>query len=90
MATNKNAVLRYNILDHCFSNFYKKYFIEDLISVCGEKLTEHFGYEMSVSRRTILEDIKFMKSAARYDAPIISIADGKKCITDKERRFFHP
>jgi len=78
MATNKNAVLRYNILDHCFSNFYKKYFIEDLIIVCGEKLTEHFGYEMSVSRRTILEDIKFMKSAAGYDAPIISIADGKK------------
>lgn len=78
MATNKNAVLRYNILDHCFSNFYKKYFIEDLIAVCGEKLTEHFGFEVTVSRRTILEDIKFMKSAAGYDAPIISIADGKK------------
>ena len=78
MATNKNAVLRYKILDSCFSNFYKKYFIDDLIKICSEKLSDHFGYEVSVSRRTILDDIKFMKSLAGYDAPILSVQDGKK------------
>lgn len=78
MATNKNAVLRYNILDECFSNFYKEFFIEDLIKVCSEKLSEHFGYEVTVSRRTIFEDIKFMKSLAGYDAPIETISHGKR------------
>ncbi|UBB90913.1 WYL domain-containing protein [Candidatus Kaistella beijingensis] len=78
MATNKNAVLRYKILDSCFSNPYRKFFISDLIKICGEKLSEHFGYEVTVSRRTILDDIKFMRSLAGYDAPIISVPDGKK------------
>lgn len=78
MATNKNAVLRYKILDSCFSNPYKKFFINDLIKICSEKLSDHFGYEVSVSRRTILDDIKFMKSLAGYDAPILSVQDGKK------------
>lgn len=78
MAVNKNAQLRYNVLDDCFSNYYKKFFIEDLINVCNEKLTEYYGEEKSVSRRQILEDIKFMESADGYDAPIIRIREGKK------------
>lgn len=78
MATNKNAVLRYHILDECFSNFYRPYFISDLITVCSEKLSAHFGYEETVSRRTVLDDISFMKSEAGYDAPIASLRDGKK------------
>lgn len=88
MATNKNAVLRYNILDSCLSNYYKKYFIGDLIKICSEKLSEHFGYEVTVSRRTILEDIKFMKSAGGYDAPIISVPDGKQTHYQYEDREF--
>lgn len=78
MATNKNAVVRYNILDQCFSNFYKKYFIEDLIAICSEKLSDHSGSDVTISRRTILNDIDFMRSAAGYDAPILSVPDGRK------------
>lgn len=31
MATNKHAIIRYQALDACFSNKYKRFFIEDLI-----------------------------------------------------------
>lgn len=31
MPTNKNAQLRYQILDRCFSDFHHKYTIDDLI-----------------------------------------------------------
>ena len=31
MPTNKNAQLRYQILDCCFSDFHHKFFIEDLL-----------------------------------------------------------
>lgn len=31
MPTNKNAQLRYQLLDRCFSDFQRKYFIEDLL-----------------------------------------------------------
>lgn len=78
MATNKNAQLRYNILDECFSNPYKKFFIEDLIAICSEKLSEHYGEEVTVSRRTILGDIAFMESADGFEAPIERIKEGKR------------
>lgn len=78
MATNKNAQLRYNILDECFANPYKKFFIEDLIGICSEKLSEYYGEEKTVSRRTILEDIVFMESADGFNAPIERIKEGKR------------
>ncbi len=78
MATNKNAQLRYNALDKCFSNFFKKYFINDLIEHCANVLTEHYATATSVSRRQILDDIDFMRSEAGFDAPIESIKEGKK------------
>ena len=34
MATNKNALIRYKVLDNCFKNVGRKYFINDLISEC--------------------------------------------------------
>ncbi|VDH03628.1 helix-turn-helix transcriptional regulator [Bergeyella zoohelcum] len=78
MATNKNAQLRYKILDECFSNRYKKFFIEDLIHICSERISEHLGKEVSVSRRQLLDDIKFMESSDGYEAPIEHIREGRK------------
>ncbi|MEN2436577.1 WYL domain-containing protein [Weeksellaceae bacterium A-14] len=78
MATNKNAQLRYKALDKCFSNFYKKYFIEDLIEYCSDILSDHYAMPMTVSRRQIFDDMDFMKSEAGYDAPIESFKDGRK------------
>jgi predicted DNA-binding transcriptional regulator YafY len=78
MAINKNALIRYKTLDKCFSNPYKKYFINDLIEECNNVLTEHYGNETTVSRRQILYDMDFMESNAGYEAPIIGIIDGRK------------
>lgn len=77
MATNKNAQLRYLILDECFSNFNRKYAIEDLIEKVEEKLSEHFAEEITISLRQIREDIKFMRSIDGFDAPIVTYRDGK-------------
>ena len=78
MAGNKNAVIRYRALDKCFSNPYKKFFIDDLIEYCSTVLTEHYAQKTTVSRRQIFADMDFMKSEAGYDAPIVSIKDSRK------------
>lgn len=78
MATNKRAIIRYRILDNCFRNKFKRYYINDLIERCSEVLSDHIGEGMTVSRRQIFDDINFMKSEAGYSAPIESIKDGKQ------------
>jgi predicted DNA-binding transcriptional regulator YafY len=78
MATNKRALIRYKILDRCFRNKYRRYFIDDLIEECSNGISEHIGEGVSVSRRQIFDDMNFMKSDAGYNAPIESIQDGKK------------
>lgn len=78
MGVNKNAQIRYNALDKCFSNQFKKFYIDDLIEYCSHILTEHYVQETSVSRRQIFDDINFMKSEAGFNAPIESYKDGRK------------
>ena len=78
MAQNKNAHIRYKALDKCFSNRYKKFYINDLIDYCSGVLTEHYAQETTVSRRQIFDDMDFMRTEAGYDAPIESIKDGRK------------
>ena len=78
MSTNKNALIRYKTLDKCLSNKYKRYYINDLIQACNDVLYEHYGEEVTVSRRQIFNDMEFMKSDAGYEAPIVSIKDGRK------------
>ncbi|MFV0208108.1 WYL domain-containing protein [Empedobacter falsenii] len=78
MSETKNAFLRYQVLDECFSNFHKKYFLEDLISVCSQKLSDYYSYEISVSKRTIQYDIDFMKGSGGNFAPIEKFKEGRK------------
>lgn len=78
MATNKHALMRYKFLDKCFSNKWKKYFIEDLIEHCSAELTAYVGVLTKVSRRQLLDDITFMRSEAGYKAPILSMKEGKR------------
>ncbi len=78
MAKNKNATLRYNALDKCFSNPYRRFYIENLIDFVSATLSQHYGEDSSVSRRQILDDIAFMRSEAGFQAPIASKKDGKR------------
>ena len=78
MTTNKNALLRYQILDRCFSNRYRKYTIEDLVDAVNEALYDMYGSE--VSMRQIRDDIKYMRDRVSYNAPIEAVPfEGKRC-----------
>ena len=44
MSANKNAQLRYQILDRCFSNFRQRYTIDDLVEEVNEKLYDLNGW----------------------------------------------
>ena len=55
MPPNKNFQKRITILDECFSSPTGQFTLEKLIGVIGEKL------EMSISRKTIQNDISYIK-----------------------------
>lgn len=87
MPTNKNAQLRYQILDRCFSDFSRKYEIQDLLDKVNDALYDLYGTEVSL--RQIREDIKYMRDRVTYDAPIKAYQyDGKKCYYRYEDRNF--
>lgn len=78
MSANKNAQLRYQILDRCFSNFRRYYTIDNLVDEVNEKLYDIDGIEVSL--RQIREDIKFMRDSVGYNAPIKAYPlEGRKC-----------
>jgi predicted DNA-binding transcriptional regulator YafY len=63
MPTNKNAYLRYRIIDECLRNRIK-YFNRDAIA---DRLVEKLGYEVSI--HTVDKDLRAMKD--EFDAPIV-------------------
>ena len=79
MPTNKNAQLRYKVLDRCFSDFKHKYTIDDLINEVNESLSDLTG--QIVSLRQIREDIKYMRDRVSYNAPIKTypFGTGRQC-----------
>ena len=87
MATNKHAMIRYQALDACFSNRYRRFYIEDLIDACNKALQEFYlskedtinDVEYYVKRRTIFNDIAFMESSEGWNAPIKRCYEGRRC-----------
>lgn len=43
MPVNHHADIRYRALDKCFSNHYRKFYIEDLIVACNQALYNYTG-----------------------------------------------
>lgn len=78
MATNKHAQIRYQVLDRCFSNPGRRYFIEDLVDACNKALYEHAGIIDGVKKRQVQSDIAFMESEAGWSIPLNRIRDGKR------------
>ena len=65
MPTNKNAQLRYQIIDKCLSNWSRRYYIEDLVDACNEALYLYNGETKDgcgVKKRQVQEDLKFIES----------------------------
>ncbi len=78
MATNKYALIRYKVLDNCFRNPGRRYFINDLITECESVLIEIDPESNGISRRQIFEDISFMESKEGWSIELNRIRDGKK------------
>ena len=85
MPVNKHALIRYHALDKCFSNFARRFYIEDLIEACNEALYNFTGDEKysdplnpGISRRQILVDIDFMESPEGWSALVDRIKDGRR------------
>lgn len=78
MATNKNAILRYNTLDKCFRNLGRKYYFQDLLDAVNEALAEEDPDTSGIKTRQLRDDIRFMRSESGYGAPIITINEGRQ------------
>ena len=78
MATNKNALIRYKVLDNCFRNPGRRYFIEDLIAECESVLLDIDPESNGISRRQIFEDIAFMESKEGWSIELEKLRTGKK------------
>lgn len=78
MADTKYPTIRYQTLNKCFRNKYKRYYIEDLIDACSDAIYDYCGKEIGCSRRTILNDIDFMESSAGWNIDLRRIKDGRR------------
>ncbi|EJF11929.1 YafY family protein [Pontibacter sp. BAB1700] len=69
---NKNKLVRLQALDACLRNKYRRYTLNDLIEACSEALYEYEGVQKGISKRSVQEDIKDMRSGKfGYIAPIV-------------------
>lgn len=76
MPTNKNAQLRYQIIDKCLSNWSRRYYIEDLVDACNEALYLYNGETKDgcgVKKRQVQEDLKFIESEEGYNSSPVSL-----------------
>jgi predicted DNA-binding transcriptional regulator YafY len=78
MAIYKNAFIRYKVLDRCFSNPGRRYYIEDLIYECEKALREQNSEFQSISLRQIRDDIAFMKSREGWEIELGNFREGKR------------
>lgn len=78
MATTKNALIRYKVLDKCFRNPGRRYFIDDLIAECDSVLIDIDPDSNGISRRQIFEDIAFMESQEGWSIDLMRHKEGKR------------
>ncbi|MEX2347748.1 MAG: WYL domain-containing protein [Balneolaceae bacterium] len=78
MSVNKNALLRYRVLDKCFRNPGRKYFWEDLLQAVNKELIEFNGPDSTIAKRQLYDDIKFMESEQGWSIPLKKHKDGRK------------
>ena len=78
MPYNKNALLRYKVLDRCFQNKGRNFGINDLVHEINKELEDFNGPDVQVNRRMVYYDIDFMKSEQGYSIPLKKIRDGRK------------
>lgn len=78
MSINKNALIRYQVLDRCFRNPGRMYFWEDLLAECNKALVDFDPNNKGIQRRQLFDDIRFMESEAGWSIPLDRIRYGRK------------
>ncbi|PUZ28693.1 WYL domain-containing protein [Chitinophaga parva] len=74
MPVNRNALIRYKLIDNCLRNRRRRWTLEDLIDTVSEGLYEYEGIDKGISRRTLQADLQMMRSdKLGYNAPIIIV-----------------
>ena len=68
MSANKNAQLRYRILDRCLKDFSRMYGIDDLTDAVNESFLDLYG--TAISTRTIRKDLTDLQDRMSFNAPI--------------------
>jgi predicted DNA-binding transcriptional regulator YafY len=87
MSTNKNAQLRYNIIDKCLSNFQRKHTYYTILEEVNSALQDH-GYT-GIKHRQLQEDIKFMESLDGFSIELAEdLKDGKKKVLRYKHKNF--
>ncbi|WP_394906081.1 helix-turn-helix transcriptional regulator [uncultured Mesonia sp.] len=77
MSTNKNAQLRYNVIDKCLSNFQRRHTYYSILKEVNQILFDH-GYD-GIKHRQLQDDIKFMESLDGFNIELAEgLKDGKK------------
>lgn len=80
MPRTKNAEHRFLILDRCFSDFRRKYTIDDLLEKVNEKLYDANGYQSTIKVRQLRNDINDLEKMLPSGIYIDVIPfEGKKC-----------
>ena len=71
MPANLNALIRYKTINSCLYGGRKKYNIQKLIDACSDALNESRGRGVSISERTLRDDLRVMRSdILGFNAPI--------------------
>ena len=78
MSINKNALIRYQVLDRCFRNSGRMFFWEDLLEECNKALADFDPNSDGIQRRQLFDDIRFMESEAGWSIPLDRIRYGRK------------
>lgn len=78
MPINRNAIIRYQVLDRCFRNPGRMYFIEDLLEECNTALMDLDPDNGGIQKRQLYDDIKFMESDMGWSIPLERTTYGKR------------
>lgn len=88
MPVNKNAFLRYRILDELLSNKYKSYTIIELLNAVNDKLTYYLPTGNPIVRRTLEKDLKFLVEDSGLDVELSKEKiDGKQYISYADKNY---
>lgn len=89
MPSNLNALIRYKAIDACLKNRYVNCTLKKLQEACTDALGEKRGIYKKVSKRTIQDDIRVMRSdILGFYAPIL-VKEGVYYYADENYSIFN-